>query len=61
MVVSTAEVPKTVPAIAAPRRRLIQLQLGAANLGREDMAIPFVGSGHSLQHLNRDTQVKERN
>jgi hypothetical protein len=43
MVVSTAEVPNTVPAIAAQRRRLIQLRLGAANLGREDMAIPFVG------------------
>jgi hypothetical protein len=43
MVVSTAEVPNTVPAIAAPRRRLVQLRLGAANLGREDMAIPFVG------------------
>jgi hypothetical protein len=61
MVVSTAEVPKTVPAIAAPRRRLIQLQLGRQISDEKTWPFHSWGSGHSLQHLNRDTQVKERN
>jgi hypothetical protein len=30
-----------------------------ASGGEEDMTIPSA-SGHSLQHVNQDTQVKER-
>jgi hypothetical protein len=30
------------------------------NVGEGDMTRPFVGSGHSLQHVACDTQVKEK-
>jgi hypothetical protein len=43
MVVSTAELPRTLTAKAARRRRLIQFPTLVARGGEEDMTIPFVG------------------
>ncbi len=56
--VSTADVPITASASAAPRSRVIRLVARkAAGVRGDDMAIRSWGSGLSLQQVSPDTQV----
>jgi hypothetical protein len=61
IIVNAVEAAITMSAVAAPRNRLIKFRAAVLpNVGEGDMTRPFVGSGHSLQHVNCDTQVKEK-
>jgi hypothetical protein len=60
--VSTANVPITARASAAPRSRAIRLVArNAAGVRGDDMAIRSWGSGLSLQQVSPDTQVTKGN
>jgi hypothetical protein len=62
MVVAAATVTITMKATALLTSRPINVRTSAAPwVGEEGMTIPIRGSGHSLQEIRRDTQVKERN
>jgi hypothetical protein len=62
IVVSTADVPITERASAAPRSCVIRLGTRkAAGAWGEDMAVRSWGSGLSVQQVSPDTQVMKRN